>query len=101
MREAPTYPIATLHDMARIPVEALPRFLAELPAILGEVRHVQSVQDTFNAQFEGVMKFNIEDAGKPEWIDDDLGVATITVSLPDGDRLRVGRPLTPTSAPSA
>ena len=88
-----SYPIGTLHDMARIPVEAVDRFLAELPGILAEVRHVQQAQQAFNAQFEGVMKFDIEDAGAPEWTDDDLAEATITVRLPDGDRMRVSRPL--------
>lgn len=49
-----TYPIASLHDMARIPVDAVDRFLAELPGILAEVRHIQQVQDVFNAEFDGV-----------------------------------------------
>lgn len=88
-----TYPIASLYDMARIPVEAVDRFLAELPGILAEVRRVQQVKEIFDAQFDGLMKFRVEDAGKPSWTDDDLGETTISVRLPDGDTMKVSRPL--------
>lgn len=42
---APEYRIDTLADMAAIPEEALPRFLAELPDILREMRRLPDLMD--------------------------------------------------------
>jgi len=90
MSEAPTYSISTLQDMARIPVEAEARFLSELPGILAEVRRVQAVAAQFNEAFAGVMNFDLENAGAPTWIDDDKGIGTVTVRMPDGEVLQAG-----------
>lgn len=38
MSDAPRYSVSTLVNMALIPEEALPRFLAELPVMLANVR---------------------------------------------------------------
>ena len=38
MTTGKTYPVATLQDIAAIPADALPRFLAELPTMLETVR---------------------------------------------------------------
>ncbi len=41
----PHYPCNTIADMARIPAEARPRFLAELPVLLESIRQVQEAAD--------------------------------------------------------
>ncbi len=95
MSEAATYPVGTIHQMAAIPVEAQARFLAELPSLLEQVRHMNRIKAQFEAQFGKSMKLNLEDAGDPTWIDDDLGTATISVELPDGGKISVDRRLSP------
>jgi hypothetical protein len=82
---APEYPCATLYDMAAIPEEALPRFLAELPDILAQCRRLLDVQRQFNAAFEGEFELLPKD---PTWIDDDKGQCTVTVAM-DGDDLAI------------
>lgn len=76
------YPIGTLQEIAKIPDEALPRFLWELPEILKAVR--QSVE-----MVEGLSKITgIEiQSDVPKWIDDDLGQSHITFKKPDGEML--------------
>lgn len=95
MAEPNSYPIGTLLEMAAIPAEAQARFLAELPSILGEVRRVTEVQRIFNAQFAGVLQFNLEGEGPPVWIDDDKGIGTVCVRTPDGDHMRFERKIGP------
>jgi hypothetical protein len=72
------YPIGTLYDMANIPEEAVDRFLAELPAILVEVRRMKGVMAAFNDGFEGSMQMRPDE---PSWVDDDLGKCTVTVAI--------------------
>jgi len=77
MTKAAEYPIGTLYDMADIPDEAMPRFLAELPLILADVRRVKVMMGGFNEAFNGMMAMRAE---QPSWVDDDLGVCNMTVS---------------------
>lgn len=67
------YPCANLAEMAQIPEEALPRFLAELPHLLAEVRTVLGGNEIL-----GALGAEIECAGAT-WIDDDA--ETITTSM--------------------
>lgn len=41
----PRYPCNTIADMSKIPAEALPRFLSELPALLASVRQMQEAAE--------------------------------------------------------
>jgi hypothetical protein len=75
-----SYPIGTLEQMAAIPEEALPRFLAELPAILAEQREWTAIS--------AGLQVIVGDAGKvvpasPEWIDDDLDQLTRSIAVGD------------------
>jgi hypothetical protein len=78
------YPVRTIFQMADIPEEALPRFMAELPAILAQLRMVKDLASRFNKGFGDVAVLNFEDAGDPLWTDDDRGEVTITTEMPDG-----------------
>lgn len=71
-----SYPIASLFDMAAIPEEALPRFLAELPTILAETRRFVALHKAFNSALEGDAEISF---GVPKWIDDDLNQLTSTI----------------------
>lgn len=75
---APHYPTNSLIDMARIPEEALPRFLAELPAILAELRPVAAMLDALpedvRAELAGMVTTN------PVWVDDDKGLVQFKVT---------------------
>lgn len=91
MIEAPKYPIGTLYEMADIPDEAMPRFLAELPMILADVRRVMTMMGGFNEAFKNVMEMQPE---QPSWVDDDLGVCNMTVSADGVDgQMTVTTPL--------
>jgi hypothetical protein len=74
--------------MARIPAGAVDRFIAELPSILAEVRHIQKVAAQFNDMFDGALKMNLESAGSPTWTDDGLAIGTTTVRMPNGDVIK-------------
>lgn len=76
---APHYPIATLEQMAAIPEEVLPRFLAELPVILSETRQAMAVIASLAAMVDGAAKVNLD----PTWVDDDLNQLTRSVTLGD------------------
>jgi hypothetical protein len=89
MPEAAQYPIDTLVEMAAIPEEALPRFLAELPMILGEVRRMLGVMDTFNSTFVGEME--MQPLAGASWTDDDKGEGTVSVLMPDGSTVAATR----------
>lgn len=70
---APQYPVGTIWDMALIPDEALPRFLAELPAMLQYVNSTKLI----NEMLEGVAEV-IPQA--PIWVDDGKRDRTVTVT---------------------
>lgn len=83
---ADKYPIATLLDIAAIPEEAFPRFMAELPDIVAATRRYISVQNEVNAEFGlPIMQFAV-----PEWIDDDKGELRVKVSDSTGATLAEG-----------
>lgn len=89
--ETAEYPIGTLYQMADIPDEAMPRFLAELPLILADVRRVKTMMGGFNEAFNGMMAMRPE---QPSWVDDDLGVCNMTVSADGVDgQMTVTTPL--------
>ena len=69
------YPIDTLLDMAAIPEEALPRFLAELPAILATQRALSGL--LVGIPFE---------SGGMTWVDD--GECHRTVEIRAGVKVR-------------
>ena len=77
MTEAAEYPMGTLYEMADIPDEAMPRFLAELPLILADVKRVKIMMGGFNEAFNGMMAMRAE---QPTWVDDNLGECNMTVS---------------------
>lgn len=84
------YPNYTLTDMARIPADALPRYLAELPAILESVRQIETAREAIAAEirskapwplrllplsmFAGAVDIGLKRA---EWVDDDKGTVTV------------------------
>lgn len=57
------YPINTLEQVAAIPEEAMPRFLAELPSILAEIRRMSAMKE----QLAGIADLTL--AGF-NWLDD-------------------------------
>lgn len=87
---APKYPIGTLFQMAEIPEEALPRFLAELPAIIAQTRSFLQAQRAFNAAFVRDLALSTVE---PSWIDDDKGQASLTVRAGDEIVAQVTKPL--------
>jgi hypothetical protein len=74
---APEYPIGTLLEMAAIPDEAMPRFLAELPTILAETRQYAEVLATIGEMVGGAGKVT----ARPKWVDDDLDQLTRSITL--------------------
>lgn len=92
------YKIGTLDQMAAIPEEALPRFIAELPDILQMVRDVAEAAPELGAQarekapwwlkvlpasaFEQSFKRSLVSAS--EWVDDDKGLATVSMRSAPG-----------------
>jgi len=87
------YPVDTLEQMAAIPVDVLPRFLAELPVMLSEIRKIKMAVDITNeAMGEDVLKAPA--LVGVVWIDDDLKEYTTTIDFagfgdeyPDGIKL--------------
>lgn len=78
MDEAPKYPVGTIFEMAAIPPDARPRFLAELPDMLSTIDNLLAV----NKAFEGVAKIDLQ---TPVWVDDDKGTRTINMVSKDPD----------------
>lgn len=76
--EAPQYKVETLVDMARIPEEALPRFLAELPDMIRMARPMVMLADAS----DGAFKLTIPAV----WIDDDKGEFSTSVEV-NGDEV--------------
>lgn len=77
MNDAPSYPVGTIFEMAAIPEEAFPRFLAELPDLIAYLRHMQAMNDMLIP--EGV-EVQLE---TPTWTDDDKRMANISISAGD------------------
>lgn len=76
----PSYPARTIIEMARIPADAWPRFLAEMPAILAVVAPVVALYDEMRAAGREIPD-SAYDAlvAKFDWIDDDKGTVDINV----------------------
>lgn len=89
------YPVGTLNDIAAIPKDALPRFLAELPAILTALEDVKAAAPALAAEMKAnaprlirwlpVAFFEeglLRQVGKQSvWIDDDKGDVTLTMRV--------------------
>ena len=87
------YRVWTLADMARIPDEAMPRFLAELPVMLQTLKEIQArvpaiartaerplwLRWASNENWEAIIARGFLNANRTVWIDDDKGVATVTI----------------------
>jgi hypothetical protein len=94
MSEAPSYSIATLVDISRIPEEAMPRFLAELPHIVSAVR---AAREVIEGLYEATGTPPLTPAGwldviaDHRWIDDDKGDVRsgITLRHDDGSEHRL------------
>lgn len=82
MSEAPRYPVATLEQMAEIPLDALPRFLAELPALIGHMKAIKAIGGMFSELELGTIETQ-----EPVWIDDNLHTGTSTFSTPNGEEI--------------
>lgn len=95
---ADRYPITTLAQMADIPEEAMPRFLAELPAILKTIRQLKAAAPDLAAGVKAkapwwarwlitadVTRLAIEKSRGMAWIDDDKGLATVTLAMREGE----------------
>lgn len=78
------YKIATLADIADIPEDALPRFIAELPTMLGYVRMMKAAAK-MTSQATGV-ELELE-IPSPTWIDDGEEFHRVTVSVLGSDRV--------------
>lgn len=78
------YPIDTLAQMAAIPDEALPRFFAELPAILQSARKTPGLKDAMQAMVGDDVKFV---ACGVRWVDDNLDTFGVEISTTAGDVL--------------
>lgn len=80
------YPINTLDEMASIPDEALPRFLAELPDLLVEIKRVRAavkLADPAHVAFGDVYNENCI------WIDDDLKQMQTTIEFGADDLAQI------------
>ncbi len=73
-----TYPIDTLADMAAIPGEALPRFLAELPVMLARIRNLHEMVRIANDR-AGEEVFAPPSTSGATWTDDDARTFRETV----------------------
>lgn len=92
--EALRYPVGTIEQMAMIPGEALPRFMAELPIMLANIKAISEL----NAVLAPIGA-NVE-VHTPVWIDDDLHTGTVSIRTTDGETVmqqqfdsRTGRPV--------
>jgi hypothetical protein len=88
------YPVSTLAQMAEIPEEALPRFLAELPAILATMRQLDAAAPDLAEEAKrnapwwarwmvtaDTTRRAIGASRNMTWVDDDKGMATVTLAM--------------------
>ena len=75
------YPALTLFDMARIPEEALPRFIRELPYLLDAAREIEEAAGYPQKLIEMELIFTDQ---KPVWVDDDKETFSIHIEV-DGE----------------
>lgn len=87
------YPVATLEQMAEIPLDRLKAFLDELPAMIAQIKMMKAVEMVTGAKV---------DIQTPIWIDDDKyeGALTLTDGQDYNQRFvfdtRTGEPKEPT-----
>jgi len=81
---APEYPIGTLDQILAIPEEALPRFIAELPQILGEMRQTRDVLAALHQMIGTDVELRVMD---PIWVDDDADTFGVRLSTTEGEEL--------------
>lgn len=67
------YKLEHIYDLANIPDEALPRFIEELPKIVGHMRDVKALQSLLG---DDAVKIN-----PLTWVDDGEQDATITMTF--------------------
>lgn len=72
---APKYRVDTILNMARIPEEAMPRFLAELPSILKYLRATAKLQDTLDPRIAKLI------SKEAIWVDDGKNDKRTTVEI--------------------
>lgn len=88
----PVYKVGTMLDIARIPLEALPRFLAELPEMLGMLREidkfnhglVEEASDRQHAE-EVIAESEEQLLSGLEWVDDGKDDFKFTMTGKDED----------------
>lgn len=83
------YPVGTIQQMAAIPIEARARFLAELPELLDAVARMEEAKAFIAAAGLGHELVTRD----PEWVDDSLNTATVSIAMPDGGEVSATYPL--------
>lgn len=84
---APEYTIETLLDIASLPEDAFPRFLAELPAMIAHMRALKLVVAEANA-LTGSDALAMRST-PVVWVDDGERFERMALSLGDGEEPRV------------
>ena len=80
MTDAPSYPVGTIFEMAAIPEEAFPRFMAELPEMVSMLRQMLAINEMLKAVGAEI------EPQTPNWIDDDKRTGTVTFNH-EGDEI--------------
>jgi len=67
------YPVGTILEMAAIPEEAFPRFVAELPEMVAMLRNMLAMNGVLEALGGKIVP------QAPIWVDDDKRTGTVTI----------------------
>lgn len=87
---APSYPVRTVIDMARVPADAWPRLMAELPVLLASLAPLVAIYDAARDAGSKIPDSAYMDMLKTfNWVDDDLSSASITVTARDASGAEV------------
>jgi hypothetical protein len=95
--ERKQYPISYLHQMADIPKEALPRFIAELPSILASYRQIADAAEDIASvtpkprwlfmlplsAWQKIIARKLRAAEGASWVDDDKRMTTVRIFARD------------------
>ncbi len=94
--EPPVYKVGTMLDIARIPPEALPRFISELPEMLGMLREVDKFHKGMAAEAsdperakEALAESEAHLLSGLEWVDDGKDDFKFTMTGKDEDGYEV------------
>lgn len=79
-----SYPIATLEQMAAIPAEAWPRFVAEMPDILAAVARFKVAAAAVGDMLGGEVEIGPDGL---VWVDDGEGALRVSISSSGGEVL--------------